>query len=181
MLFTVTFADLFPFVMKRILLIAFCLFLLSGSFVASAQNQKPAIYNPQANASAELAAAIKTANATNKHVLVQIGGNWCSWCIKFHNFTTTDAQLDSTLKADFVVLKINHSKEVPNLEVLEKLEYPQRFGFPVFVVLDGKGKRLHTQNSAYLEEDKGYSKKKLQEFLGHWSKSALDASRYKKR
>src|SRR5688572_13276562 len=162
-------------------IIAFSLLLILGPAAAIAQVQKPTVYNPEANANADLQAAIKEAKAKNKHVLVQVGGNWCSWCLKFHNLTTTDAQLDSTLKAGFVVLKINHSKEVPNLEVLEKLEYPQRFGFPVFVVLDGNGKRLHTQNSAYLEEDKGYSKKKIMEFLSHWSKPALDANRYKKR
>ena len=167
--------------MNSFKLIVFSLFLIFSQASAFAQTQKPAIYNPEANASADLQAAIKQAKATNKHVLVQVGGNWCSWCIKFHNLTTSDAQLDSAFKASFVLLKINHSKEVPNLEVLEKLEYPQRFGFPVFVVLDGNGKRLHTQNSAYLEEDKGYSKKKILEFAGHWSKPALDANRYKKR
>lgn len=156
------------------------LFLLLN-FQVSAQNTKPAIYNPQANAATDLQQAIKTAKAQNKHVLLQIGGNWCSWCVKFHNLTTTDAQLDSAIKANYVVLKINHSKENQNLEVLQQLEYPQRFGFPVFVVLNGEGKRLHTQNSAYLEEDKGYSKKKILEFLDQWSKPALAPERYKKR
>ena len=167
--------------MNSFKLIAFSLFLIFSQATAFAQEKKPAIYDPQSNASADLQAAVKQAKASNKHVFIQVGGNWCSWCIKFHNLTTTDAQLDSALKANYIVLKINHSKEVPNLEVLEKLEYPQRFGFPVFVVLDGNGKRLHTQNSAYLEEDKGYSKKKIMEFLSHWSKPALDANRYKKR
>ncbi len=161
--------------------IVFSLLITCGSFAAFGQTQKVAIYDPQANAKADLEAAVKKAKAQNKHVLVQVGGNWCSWCVKFHNLTTTDAQLDSVLQANFIVLKVNHSKEVPNLPVLETLEYPQRFGFPVFVVLDGQGKRLHTQNSAYLEENSGYSKKKILEFLGHWSKPALSAERYKKR
>ena len=161
--------------------IVFSLFIILSPAIVAAQNSKPQVYNPQANAKTELQAAIKKAKAANKHVLIQVGGNWCSWCIKFHNLTTSDAQLDSTLKANYEVLKLNHSKEVPNLEALAELEYPQRFGFPVFVVLDGNGKRLHTQNSAYLEEDSGYSKKKILEFLNHWSKPALAAERYKKR
>ncbi|MDX5442362.1 MAG: thioredoxin family protein, partial [Hymenobacteraceae bacterium] len=64
--------------------------------------------------------------------------------------------------------------------VLEKLAYPQRFGFPVFVVLNSNGERIHTQNSAYLEEGQGYSKKKVLEFLGQWSPDALQPKRYKK-
>ncbi|HSI90563.1 MAG TPA: hypothetical protein VK927_05565, partial [Adhaeribacter sp.] len=62
--------------------------------------------------------------------------------------------------------------------LLKELDYPQRFGFPVFVVLNEKGQRLHTQNSAYLEEDKGYSRKKVLEFLQQWSKPALDPANY---
>jgi thioredoxin-related protein len=139
------------------------------------------IYHPEANAAADVKAAVKKASAENKHVLLQVGGNWCSWCLKFHNLTTTDAQLDSALKANYVVLKVNYSKENQNLPLLAELGYPQRFGFPVFVVLDGEGKRLHTQNSAYLEEDKGYSKKKILEFLNHWSKPALDPKKYLKK
>jgi hypothetical protein len=32
---------------------------------------------------------------------------------------------------------------------------PQRFGFPVFVIIDGDGNVLHTQDSALLEQGKG--------------------------
>jgi len=48
---------------------------------------------------------------------------------------------------------------------LSGLGYPQRFGFPVFVVLDDKGNRLHTHNSDYPEEGKYHSKEKVLEFL----------------
>ena len=46
-----------------------------------------------------------------------------------------------------------------------KYGYPQRFGFPVFIILDDKGNRIHTQNSEYLEEGKGYNKDKIAEFF----------------
>jgi hypothetical protein len=47
-----------------------------------------------------------------------------------------------------------------------KLGYPQRFGYPVFVILNGDGERIHTQNSEYLENGKGsYDKNKVQSFL----------------
>ena len=64
---------------------------------------------------------------------------------------------------------VNYSKENKNLAEMKKLEFPQRFGFPVFVILDSNGKRIHTQNSSYLEEGDGYSKKKVIDFLtnGH--------------
>lgn len=74
---------------------------------------------------------------------------------------------------------VNYSKENKSPEVLKKLEYPQRFGFPVFVILDSNGKRMHTQNSSCLEEGDGYSKTKVLDFLKQWSPDALNPDNYK--
>ena len=63
---------------------------------------------------------------------------------------------------------------------MAELEFPQRFGFPVFVILDGSGKRIHTQNSAFLEKDKSYDKEKILRFLKNWSPDALDPASYEK-
>ena len=60
-----------------------------------------------------------------------------------------------------------------------KYGYPQRFGFPVFIILDEKGNRIHTQNSAYLEEGKGYNKDKIAEFFEAWRPAALNPANYK--
>ena len=63
--------------------------------------------------------------------------------------------------------------------MLASLGYPQRFGFPVFVILDGEGNRLHTQNSTNLEMGKGHSTQKVLNFFNNWSKSAIDPKIYK--
>jgi len=127
------------------------------------------IYNPDADAKKEVAAAVAKASAEGKHVFVQIGGNWCPWCVKFHKMVTTDMKMDSLIQANYVVVKVNYSKENKNPEVLATLGYPQRFGFPVFVILDGTGKVLHTQDSGYLEQDKGYSQEKVERLFLNWS------------
>ena len=80
----------------------------------------------------------------------------------------------SLLKKDYVVEYINYSKENKNLDALKRLEFPQRFGFPVLVIIDRNGKRIHTQNSVYLEQGRGYSKDKVMSFLNSWKPSALD-------
>jgi hypothetical protein len=74
---------------------------------------------------------------------------------------------------------MNYSSENKNPEMLKNIDYPQRFGFPVFIILDGNGKKLHTQNSAYLEEGKGYNKDKVMEFFQHWSPKAFEPEQYK--
>jgi thiol:disulfide interchange protein len=136
------------------------------------------LYNPEADAARELEAAIQTAAEQNKHVLVQVGGNWCSWCIRLHGFMESNRQIDSILKADYVLMRINFSPENKNPEVLARLDYPQRFGFPVLLVLDANGRRLHTQDTGLLELDKGYDPEKVRRFLLTWNRSALEPKNY---
>lgn len=136
------------------------------------------IYNPQANARAEINEAIINASKSGKHIFLQIGGNWCPWCIKFHRFVHNNAELDSLLNQNYVVCLINYSKENKNLDLLADLGYPQRFGFPVFVILDSKGQRLHTQDSGLLESGDGYDVKKVKGFLQNWSPEALRPEKY---
>jgi thiol:disulfide interchange protein len=156
--------------------------IIALSFTAKAQEaakpEGPKLYNPAADAKADIAAAVKKAQAQHKNILLQIGGNWCVWCLRFNDLVTTDADLNKYMNDNYVVLHINWSPENKNEALLANLGYPQRFGFPVFVVLDDKGNRLHTQNSAYLEEGKGHSKAKVMEFFEGWSPKALDPKSY---
>lgn len=136
------------------------------------------IYNPGADAAADLAAAQKKAAAENKHVLIQIGGNWCIWCKRFYKFTAEDTTLNRLLNKNFIVYHLNYSKENKNLPILQKLGYPQRFGFPVMVVLDAAGNRLHTQDSGLLEDADGYDKAKVASLLTKWGPDALNPAYY---
>lgn len=159
--------------MKRIFVILFCLF----TFLGKAQEAK--LYNPDADAEKEITEAVKKAKAENKFVLLQGGGNWCSWCIEFARFCKADPKIDSVLKASFIWYHLNWSKENENKKVFAKYGYPQRFGFPVFIILDSKGNRINTQNSEYLEDGKkSYNRGKVQAFLEMWSPRALHANMY---
>lgn len=152
--------------MKQII---FFLFITCVAGYSLSAQQSIKIYNPDADAKAEVAAAVTKAAAEGKNVFLQIGGNWCPWCVKFHTMITEDAKLDSLVKANYEVVKVNYSKENDNHELLASLGYPQRFGFPVFVILDGKGNVLHTQDSWYLEQEKTYSPEKVEHLFKMWS------------
>lgn len=145
--------------------------------VAQAQ-EKPKLYNPAADAQADINIAVKKAALKHKNVLLQIGGNWCSWCIRFNGMVTQNDTLNTYMNTNYEVVHVNWSPENKNEKLLANLGFPQRFGFPVFVILDEKGNRLHTQNSAYLEEGKGYSKGKVKEFFENWAPAALDPKSY---
>ncbi len=163
--------------MKGIYSLALITLMMTTAFSAKAQESK--LYNENADAAKDIAAAVSLAHKNNQHVLIQGGGNWCSWCIKFNKFTKDDAQIDSLIHADYQVVHLNYSKENKNEAIFAQYGFPQRFGFPVFIILDGSGNRIHTQNSAYLEDGKSsYDKKHVIEFLKAWSPAAIDPKTY---
>jgi len=145
------------------------LFLLCGTAIAG--DDKP--YDPTVNGREQIKAAVAKAKKENKHVLLQIGGNWCSWCLKLNKLYNSDSAVGSALNDNYVLVHLNHSPENENLDILADLGNPQRFGFPVLVMLDGTGNRIHTQNSAYLDAGKGHDPKKVIGFLKDWSPEAL--------
>lgn len=158
-------------------------FLLYATAIALAGHaQEKKLYNPATDAAADIDVAVKKASAENKFVLIQGGGNWCKWCIEFARFAKADTQIDSLINSNFVWYHLNYSKENENRPLFAKYGYAQRFGFPVFIILNSKGERIHTQNSAYLEDgNKSYDKEKVMEFLQNWSPGALDPSHYEKK
>ncbi len=161
--------------MKNLVIIGLCLL----SSMCYAQTEANKLYNPEADARKDIKAAVKKAKAEDKYVLIQAGGNWCTWCYEFVRFCKSDPQIDSAMNASFVLYHLNTSKENKNEKTFAKYGYPQRFGFPVFIILDKKGKRIHTQNSVYFEDGKkSYDKAKVLSFLEMWSPKALDPKMY---
>lgn len=167
--------------MKKLRILLWITMLFGFSILTYGQEEPPKLYNPEADAAADIMEAVKTANENGKHVFLQIGGNWCGWCIKFHKFCKEDEEITKYVKENFEIVKVNYGPKNKNLDVLEDLEYPQRFGFPVFVILDNSGQRLHTQDTGYLEEGKTYNKDKVLKFFKNWSPEALDPETHKKK
>lgn len=163
--------------MKFLILSFFIWF--AGVLPVSAQKQVH-LYDPNANAEQQIGKAIIQAKKEHKNVFLQVGGNWCIWCTRFHNFVAENDTLKNLLDKNYITLHVNYSPENKNDKVLAGLGFPQRFGFPVFVVLDENGNRIHTQNSSYLEEEKGYNMKKVAAFFDQWSAKAIDPASYKK-
>jgi len=150
------------------------------SFTSMLLAQEAKLYNPSANAEEDILNALKEAKKQKKFVLLQAGGNWCKWCIEFARFAKADAQVDSAINANFIWYHLNWSKENKNSEIFAQYGFPQRFGFPVFIILNEKGERIHTQSSEYLEDGKtSYDKFKVLWYLDMWKPEALNPAKYK--
>ena len=130
----------------------------------------PKPYNATENAEAKISELVKKAKAENKNIILQAGGNWCIWCLRFNNFVQTTPELKEIVDANYLYYHLNYSPENKNEKVFAKYDNPgAKFGYPVFVVLDQNGKMIHTQDSAVLEEGKGYSKEKVKAFFEKWT------------
>ena len=130
----------------------------------------PKPYNAAENAEARIAELVKQAKAENKNIILQAGGNWCIWCLRFNNFVQTTPELKDIVDENYLYYHLNYSPENKNTKVFAKYDNPgEKFGYPVFVVLDQNGKMIHTQDSAVLEEGKGYSTQKVKEFFLKWT------------
>ena len=144
----------------------------------------PKPYNENQDARADLKKATDLAKKENKHVLIQFGGNWCSWCMRFHALVKGTPKLDSLMKENYIYLLVNvpHEKQKRDNNLFREFGYPNRFGYPVFVILDKNGNRLNTQDSDAFEHPdpnvKGYDTTKVARFLTMWTPGALNPATY---
>lgn len=129
----------------------------------------PKPYHPEANAELDIQNAVKLAKKTHKNVIIQAGGNWCIWCLRFNNYVQQTPELKKLADDNYVYYHLNWSPENKNEKVFAKYGNPgDKFGYPVFIVLDENGKQIHTQDSAVLEEGSGYSLEKVKTFFNAW-------------
>ena len=132
----------------------------------------PKPYDATENAEAKIAELIKKAKKEHKNVMIQAGGNWCIWCLRFNNFVQTTPELKTLVDNNYVYYHLNYSPKNKNEKVFAKYGNPgEKYGYPVFIVLDKTGKMIHTQDSSVLEEGKGYSLEKVKTFFNEWKPS----------
>ena len=71
-------------------------------------------YNPGRDANQDLKDAIQEAARTNRNILVEVGGDWCSWCHRLDEFFKANPELTKLRNQNFVTLKVNFSEENRN-------------------------------------------------------------------
>lgn len=128
-----------------------CFSLQFFSSAALAQ-KKTKVFNPKADGLEQLRQAISQAQSEEKHILLQVGGNWCKWCINLHNFLLEEEAIQTLLSKDYIVVKLNYSNQNENLEVLRRFGNPEKgVPFPILLFLDQNGELMHVQDPRQLE------------------------------
>ena len=165
--------------MKRI--IAITALLAALSLLGRAQ-EKAKVYDESIDPMEQIDKAVAQARAEGKFVICQVGGNWCPWCLKFAAFISADEEISKVIEENYVYIHVNYhprkAKEDKALKeksdkMLKRLGNPGRFGYPVFVVLDGNGKVVHIQDSAVLEKGDGYDKEMVLRFFKNWTPAVV--------
>jgi len=159
---------------RNIFMLTITVVFILSSFAILAQEAKK-LYDPTLDGMKQIKESVATASKAGKHVLIQYGGNWCSWCIKFDAFCKADTAISNIISKNYILVKLNYSPENKNDAANKLLGNPTRFGFPVFIILDGKGNVIHIQDSGLLEDGKGYSKQKVTGFFSNWTAAAIMA------
>ena len=178
--FLLDFLNIYP----KMLMKKRCFVFLSMVFLTVAVNAQPAlkkVYDENVNPMEQIDMAVAKARTEGKYVICQVGGNWCPWCLRFADFITNDSTVCSLINDNFVYIHVNYNprksegeeKESLAKAMLQRLNNPARFGFPVLVVLDEEGKVLHIQDSSFLEEGQGYNKDKVLRFFKNWTPKAV--------
>ena len=124
-------------------------------------------FDPKKDSEKDLKGAVALAAKSHKRILLDVGGEWCSWCHKLDKFFQENKDVSEFLHNNFVVVKINYSKENKNEKFLSK--YPEIKGFPHLFVLDGDGKFLHSQDTGALESGDHHDHDKVFNFLKKWA------------
>ena len=125
------------------------------------------IYPPPSQARADLAAAMKTAAATHRRVLLDFGGDWCGDCqvldLYFHN-----ERNKPLLDANFVLVHVNVGHVDANLDLAAKYGVPLNRGVPALAVLNDHGRLLYSQKNGEFEAMRRMDSSAVTEFLVQW-------------
>jgi thiol:disulfide interchange protein len=154
---------------KTILASALASFIIAvGSPARAAQ---PAIYPPPEQASADIAAAFKSAAASHKRVILEFGGDWCTDChvldLYFH-----DATNGPLLAANYILVHVNVGLRDANLDIAARYQVPLTKGVPAIAVLDAKGKLLYSQKSGEFKAMRDMQTGAVTDFLVRWKRPA---------
>jgi thiol:disulfide interchange protein len=125
------------------------------------------IYPDPSQAKADVAAALKTAAATHKRVIIDFGGNWCGDCqvldIYFHN-----PENRPILESNYVLVHVNIGHMDENVDIAEHFGVPLKKGVPALAVLSDRGKVLYSQKSGEFEKMRSMQANSVTSFLVQW-------------
>lgn len=158
--------------MRVSMIVVLLLAMTCAAMTARAQELK---FDPTRDAARDVELAVEKARAEGKHVLVDVGGEWCVWCHILDRFFAGDAEARTLRDRDYVLVKVNWSPANHNDALLSR--WPKIDGYPHLFVLDASGRLVHSQSTGPLELGRGYDRDRVIAFLRRYApRHAVSAS-----
>jgi thiol:disulfide interchange protein len=123
----------------------------------------PEKFDPARDAAADVQQAVALAQAQGKMVLVDVGGEWCTWCHVFDRFVASRPKVLKALQERYILVKVNYSPQNRNEPLLSR--WPKARGYPHFYVLNAAGQLVASQATGELESGNDYDEAKVLAFL----------------
>ena len=142
-------------------------------FAAAQTKTREPIYNPDADAKADIARALARAKRNNQRVLVTFGGNWCPWCYKLHEVFKTNDDIAPVINTEYVQVLVDVQN---NQQVLTGYgKDNDKHGVPFLTVLDGDGNVVANQDTGDFGQGSTHDPERVLAFLTKWKVEPADA------
>ncbi|HEX8713323.1 MAG TPA: thioredoxin family protein [Terracidiphilus sp.] len=135
--------------------------------VRPASPAAPEIYPAPSQARADITAALHSAAATHKRVILDFGGNWCPDCVVLDRYFHDPRNLP-IVNSNYVVVHVNVGRFDANVDLAERYGIPLKKGVPALAVLSSAGKVLYSQKGGEFEDMRNLDSSALTQFLLHW-------------
>lgn len=126
------------------------------------------LYDPAADASGQIRAALAAARADGKLVLLDFGADWCLDCHVLDRLFE-DPAVAPYLAAHYHVVRVDVGKFDRNLDIVERYDSPIKGGVPAAVVLTGAGKVLVSTSDGALESARNMTASEIRRLLERWA------------
>ena len=130
-------------------------------------------YDVERDPSADLIMTISKAKREKKRILLQVGGDWCSWCGRLAEFMKNRESVRRLLDQHFLIMKIASQSKYADVFLAD---YPEINAYPFIYVLSPNGELLHSQDMEKLELGEGYDEDAVVGFLKAWVASSAELS-----
>jgi hypothetical protein len=134
----------------------------------SPQHQSKPVYDPFADAVADVEAALKAAKQSNKRVMVEFGANWSAGCRDLGVVLKENAAVSADLQKSFVLVLVDTDTETGRKMQEKYVPKWQRYSIPHLAVLDSEGKVLRNDDTTGLGGD-DFNPAKIRAFLAQCS------------
>jgi thiol-disulfide isomerase/thioredoxin len=138
----------------------------------------PLPYNLQADAKAEVDAALARARISGKRVIVDLGGNWCPDCRVFAGILGVP-EVRKFVDEHFEVVLVNVGRYDTNLDIPARWGIDKLAAAPTTLIVSPTGELLNKDDTVALRDARAMTPQAVVDWLAHWAAPAKQANKAK--